>query len=157
MKTSVILTLLLVFALPVARAGDLPVKVRGGWVRAMPPGTSNSAAYMIFTNTGDKPLRITGGSTEIGEMVMPMIGTKEVIDGKEVAGMQGVDALVVPPHGQLVLQPGGDHLMIMGLITHPKPGDKVHFTVQFAGGAVQLLLPVSIDTPAPSGRGDRER
>jgi periplasmic copper chaperone A len=147
-----IIALLSIFLATLAHAGDgsaqVPVTVTAGWVRAMPPGTDSSAAYMTFTNTGDKPERITGGATEIGKMVMPMIGTKQIIDGKEVAGMQATDALVVPPHGSLVLQPGGDHLMIMGLTTHPRPGDQVHFTVQFdGGGTLQLLLPVSIDTP----------
>jgi len=149
MRFPALLILLMAVTIQLARAGDLPVTVEGGWVRAMPPGTDNSAAYMTFTNTGDKPLRVTGGSTEIAKIVMPMIGTKQVIDGKEVAGMKGVDALIVPPHGTLVLEPGGDHLMLMEMISHPKPGDKVHFTVQFDGGTVQLLLPVSIDTPAP--------
>ena len=129
-------------------AGELPVKIDGAWLRAMPPGSDATAAYMVLTNTGDQPLRVTGGSTPIAGMVIPMIGTRRTVDGKTVFGMKGTDALVIPARGTLELKPGGDHLMVMNLKSHPHPGDKVKFTIAFDGGTVDLELPVSMDQPA---------
>ncbi|MGH8094024.1 MAG: copper chaperone PCu(A)C [Chthoniobacterales bacterium] len=132
-----------------ATAGEPPVKVEQGWVRAMPPSSSESAAYMTLRNNGDQPLRLTGGTTAIAGMVMPMITTKEVIDGKEVLGMKGVDDFLIPPHGQLILAPAGDHLMLVGLKDHLKAGQKVKLTLHFepGGGEVTTELPVSLRKP----------
>ncbi|MBV8175019.1 MAG: copper chaperone PCu(A)C [Verrucomicrobia bacterium] len=44
----------------------------------------------------------------------------------------------------LELKPGGDHLMIMGLISHPIEGEHVKLTVRFAPGDQQLDLEVPV-------------
>jgi periplasmic copper chaperone A len=133
----------------IAAAGEPPVKVEQGWVRAMPPSSEDSAAYMTLTNNGDEPLRLTGAKTPIAGMVMPMVTTREIIDGKEVMGMKGVDALVIAPHGQLVLGPEGDHLMLMELISHLKAGERVKLTLHFEPGNKELMieLPVALRKP----------
>jgi periplasmic copper chaperone A len=44
--------------------------------------------------------------------------------------MKSVDSLEIPPHGKLILEPDGNHLMVMGLEQHPKEGDQVDFTIK---------------------------
>lgn len=131
-----------------AFAGDaLPVKVTDAWVRAVPPSVTDSAAFMKIENTGDAPLRLTGGSTPIAGMAMPMATTRKRVDGVEVLGMKGVDSIEIPGHGERELKPGGDHLMLMTLTAHPHPGEMVTVTLKFEPGdrTVTVQMPVKID------------
>jgi copper(I)-binding protein len=130
-------------------ANEAPVKLEHGWVRAVPPSSSDTVAYMSLVNTSSEPLRLTGGSTTIAEMLMPMITTKRTMSGQEIMGMKAVDALVIPAHGQLTLTPEGDHLMLMMLKEHPKPGEKVKLILHFEPGGKDLTveLPVALKKP----------
>jgi copper(I)-binding protein len=49
---------------------------------------------------------------------------------RPAVGMKSVDSLEIPPHGKLILEPDGNHLMVMGLEQHPKEGDQVDFTIK---------------------------
>ncbi len=135
-----------VFLAAVATGADdgLPLKVTEAWVRAVPPVADGTAAFMTLVNDGDMPLRLTGGSTPIAKSVAPMITTKKEVSGTEVVGMEGVDALVVPAHGRCELKPGGNHLMIMGLVAHPKAGDTIKLTLRFDPGGKEITLDVPV-------------
>jgi copper(I)-binding protein len=102
---------------------------------------------MKLVNTGDEVLRVTGGTADFAGMVMPMETTRKVVNGVEVVGMKGLDFLEVPAHGALVLEPGGDHLMLMNLKTHPGIGDKVKLTLQVEPGhrTVTIEAEVKLD------------
>ena len=60
-------------------------------------------------------------------------------------GMKAVDFLTIPAHGTLVLEPNGNHLMVMGLKEHPKEGSQVDFIVKIEPGhqEIHLQIPVS--------------
>ena len=121
-----------------------PIKIEAAWVRAVPASSTVTAAFMKFINTGDKSIRLTSASCPIAETVSPMITTKRKVSGLEVTGMQDVDALDVPAHGERVLAPGGDHLMLMNLKEHPKPGDKVKLILHFEPGGKEIALEVPV-------------
>jgi len=63
--------------------------------------------------------------------------------------MESVENLEIPPGGALELKPGGNHLMIMGLISHPKEGELVKVTVRFAPGDQQLDVQVPVFKQEP--------
>jgi periplasmic copper chaperone A len=130
-------------------AGEPLVKVDHGWVRAVPSSSSDTVAYMTLVNTSNQPMRLTSGSTPAAEIVLPMMTTKKTMNGQELIGMKRVDELIIPAHGQLTLAPDGDHLMLMTLREHPKPGQRVKLTLHFEPGAVDLTmeLPVTLNRP----------
>ncbi len=131
-----------------ASAGDaLPVKVEEAWVRAVPPSLTDTAAFMRLENTGDTPVRLTGGKSQIAAMAMVMETTRKMAQGAEVLGMKGVDFIEIPPHGERVLKPGGDHLMLMNLTEHPRAGETVEVTLEFDPGrrTVTVQMPVRMD------------
>lgn len=130
-------------------ADEPPAKIENGWVRAVPPSSSDSVAYMTLVNISDQPLRLTGGSTPVAEMVRPMVTTRKTMRGQEMMGMKGVDELIIPAHGQLMLTPDGDHLMLMRLKEHPKPGEKIKLTLHFEPGGKEVTteLPVALNKP----------
>ena len=128
---------------------DFPIKVEKAWVRAVPPVAEDTAAYMILTNTGTTPLKLTGGSTPIASMVHTMVTTRKTEDGKEAFGMQIVDGIEIPSGGQAVLAPQGDHLMLMGMTRHPKPGETVRLTLRFDPGAQEITLDLPVSNTGP--------
>ena len=131
-----------------ALAGDaLPLKIEDAWVRAVPPSLTDTAAFMRLENTGDTPLRLTGGKTPIAAMAMLMETTRKTAQGVEMLGMRGVDFIEIPAHGERVLKPGGDHLMIMNMTAPPRPGDMVEVTLEIEPGhrTVTVEMPARID------------
>jgi copper(I)-binding protein len=89
---------------------------------------------MRIKNLGPTLLKLTGASSSIAAKIEPMITTRSERNGQEIMGMANVESLEIPPGGVLELKPGGSHLMIMGLTSHPKEGDRVKLTVRFAPG-----------------------
>ena len=108
-----------------------------------------TAAYMRITNLSSSPLRLTGADSPVGTTVEPMITTRKVHDGQEILGMQSAKELLVPAGSSLELKPGGDHLMIMGLRVHPKEGDLIKLTIQFAPGEQRFDLEVPVRKEEP--------
>jgi copper(I)-binding protein len=132
-----------------ALAQEPPLKIEQGWVRAVPPPVSDSVVYMTLVNSSEQTLRLTGASTPIAESTELMITTRKELNGQEIVGMRMVDQLTIPAHGQLTLAPDGDHLMLMKLKEHPRPGDKVRLTLHFEPGLKELAieLPVAVNKP----------
>ena len=128
----------------IALADNLPIKIEKAWLQAVPTVAEATAAYMKIRNLGDAPLKLIGASSPIATRIEPMITTRQVRHGQEIMGMQTVAELEIPPGGTLELKPGGNHLMIVGLTSHPKEGERVKLTVQFAPGDQRLDLEIPV-------------
>jgi periplasmic copper chaperone A len=123
---------------------QIAVTVQRPWMRAVPNVMDSTAVYMVLTNNSSVPAKLVGGSTAIADSVAPMITTKEGEGLKQVVGMQGVDSLEIPAHGTLVLEPNGNHLMVMGLKEHPKEGAQVDFTIKLEPGDHEIHLKIPV-------------
>ena len=82
------------------------------WSRETPAGAGVGAGYMVIRNMGDTADALIGGETAIA-------GRVEI---HEMAMEEGVmkmrplaDGLEIPPGGEVVLEPGGYHIMFMEL------------------------------------------
>jgi copper(I)-binding protein len=132
-----------------AQAAPPPITVKDPWVRAVPPSLTDTAAFMRIENTGDTSLRLTGGTSPIAAMAMLMKTTHKTVQGVEALGMGSLDFVDIPPHSECVLKPGGNHLMLMNLSSHPHPGDIVTVTLEFEPGhqTLTLQVPAQLDSP----------
>jgi copper(I)-binding protein len=136
---------LVLLVAPVVLADDqTAVTVQHPWMRAVPDVMDSTAVYMVLVNTSSIPAELVGGSTAIADSVAPMITTKEGEGLKQVLGMRSVDALKIPAHGTLVLEPNGNHLMVMGLKEHPKEGTQVDFIIRLEPGDHEIHLKVPV-------------
>jgi len=103
------------------------VSVREPWVRAVPPQSSATGAFMQLTATEDARLVAAAspvaGVVEIHEMKM---------DGG-VMRMRAVAGLDLPAGRSVALEPGGYHVMLMMLKQPLKDGDKVPITLTVEG------------------------
>ncbi|WP_341502039.1 copper chaperone PCu(A)C [Gallaecimonas sp. GXIMD4217] len=117
----------------------VPLEVSDAWVRAMPPGQHNSAAYMRLHNPGDEPLVLVGAeSPGVGHIMLHGYERR----GDQLA-MKHLDRLVLAPGQETLLAPGTSHLMLMGLKAPLREGDSLALTLILANGQHQALeLPV---------------
>jgi copper(I)-binding protein len=104
---------------------------------------------MRIRNLSQSLLKLTGAFSSIAPEIELMITTRHLHDGQEIMGMERVDTLEIPPAGVLELKPGGNHLMIMGLTSHPKEGERVKLTVQFAPGDQRLDVEIPVFKQEP--------
>ncbi|MGE3074933.1 MAG: copper chaperone PCu(A)C [Dehalococcoidia bacterium] len=122
-------------ATPMATAGDL--SIYDGWVRT----TTNdvSAAYFMVKNAGldDTLVKVTSSITDMAQL-------HEVITEGANSKMQEKEGgFPVPAKGELMLQPGGYHVMLMNLKEPLKAGETVELELQFEkAGTVKVTVPV---------------
>ena len=113
------------------------ITVHDGFIRLPPPG-SPAAAYFTLKNAGAARALVDADCTCA---VMTMI--HESIEQDGMAKMRHVDSAVLPGGGELVLKPGGLHVMMMRLKAPLKAGDDIPLTLHFADGdTLTVRLPV---------------
>lgn len=95
-----------------------------------------AAGYMGISNEGDQADRLIG--VEVGFAAQAMLHTTEFsADG--VASMTHVEALEIPAGDTVVLEPGGYHIMLMGLNQPLTEGDMLPATLIFEqAGRVEI-------------------
>ncbi len=71
----------------------------------------------------------------------------------DVMKMRQVDAIDLPTGATVLLQPGGYHLMLMGLKAPLKAGDKIPLTLKFER-AGEVVVTVNVELPKPATGAD---
>jgi len=105
------------------------IKIGHPWTRATPPGATTAVAYLRVTNTGNAPVRLTGGMTPVAQRVE--IHTMSMEGG--VMRMRPVPGIDIAPGQTVELKAGGLHLMLIGLNRQLMPEDLLPLTLTFAG------------------------
>lgn len=147
--------ILLALMVPAAFGGGYSLddlEIIDPWARATPPGAPVSGGYLTIRNSGDEADRLISvsapfaGRVEIHEMNM---------DG-DVMQMRKVDGgLEVPAGGEIVLEPGGYHIMFMQLGGQLAAQEKYPVTLVFEkAGTIEVDFIVGRIGPGKSGHGD---
>lgn len=107
------------------------------YIRVTP---QSAAAFFRIENVGDQDDRLIGASSPIAKKVE--LHTHIMADG--VARMRPIEGgIALPEAGMHELARGGDHVMFMGLNTHPANGDMVEVTLSFEkAGDITVEIPV---------------
>lgn len=125
-----------VLAQPVAAAD---ISVEGPFARASAGMAQTGAAFMTLKNTSATADQLTAAST-------PVAATAELhnhIKEGDIVRMRQVDSIEVPAGGTVALQPGGLHLMLIGLKQPLREGETFPLTLTFAhAGALTVEVPV---------------
>ncbi len=90
------------------------------WLREAPPNAKMLAAYVKVENTTGQDLKLVGAYA-------PDFGMAEIHQTIEVDGllkMREQEALALPRAGEIVMQPGGLHIMLMMPKQRFKVGDQ---------------------------------
>ncbi len=122
------------------------LRISDAWLRAMPPGPPNSAAYMTLQNSGASPVAVVAVATPVADAVEIHESVQE--DG--LWRMRELEQLRLAPGETLSLSPGGRHLMVLGLRQRPVAGDSVSFQLTLDNGdMVQVQAVVRRDAAEP--------
>ena len=106
--------------------GDL--QITHPWAKSSLKGVPNSAAYMTITNTGETDDTLVAATTNVSEAVE--LHTMSMEDG--VMRMRQLEGGVPLPAGETVkLEPGGLHVMLIGLNDRLAKGETFAMTLTF--------------------------
>ena len=133
------LALLVTLILPACAPARAPLEVRDGWVRALPPGAPNTAAFMTLLHHGTGPLALVGAESPVARVaeLHTMAGPAGRME------MRPVEAIELPANGDVKLAPGGRHLMLIDLRAPLRAGDIVPVTLVFSDSQrLTVRLPV---------------
>ncbi|MER6629891.1 copper chaperone PCu(A)C [Streptomyces sp. NPDC000987] len=115
-----------------AKAAATPaaaVTVKDPWVKATDSAMTGVFGTLVNT-TGSKVTVVSATSTAAKKTELHEVAD---VDGKMVMRPKE-GGFTVPARGTHQLQPGADHLMLMGLAKEVKPGDEVTVTLTFEDG-----------------------
>lgn len=117
------------------------------YARASSPAAQVGAAFMVITNSGDADDRLVSATTEAAKRVE--LHTHVITDG--IAKMMEVEeGFVVPAHGEVLLQRGGYHVMMMGLTAPFVQGETIILHLEFENAGM-VMLEVEIDNERMEG------
>lgn len=119
------------------KVGDL--EVGHPYAIATPAAAKAGAGYFSVTNGGSDADRLVAIEADF-----PMVQIHETeTDAAGVARMMEVEAVEIPAGGTVVLEPGGMHVMFMGLAAPLVEGDSIDATLVFEkAGAVAVQFSV---------------
>lgn len=128
---------------------DPSVSIEDDWAR---PGFEgdNAAAYMEIRNDSDEDVALISASSDIAAMVeihQTRLESPEDQDNHDDAAdnsehgddrhdqgmmiMEEVESVIAPAGSSVLLEPGGYHVMFMGLTRDLEPGDSFSLTLHF--------------------------
>ncbi len=141
--TAPLWTILLAVCFITCDAPGPQLTVQNARVRENIPPKKITAAYLVIQNSGPENA-LVAAQTDVAEVAELHV----MIHDGDIMRMKKIDRIPIPANGTTTLQPGGNHLMLIGLTHDLKSGDKVAITLTFADGQTQTLhAPVE----APSG------
>jgi copper(I)-binding protein len=115
------------------------IQVGKSFVRAVPPGQKVSAAFMAIENTSTQTHRLISAESKAAQVVE--LHTHTHVDG--MMKMRKIDAIELPAGQTTLLQPGGLHVMLIGLNTDLTVGQVVSVTLNFEDASRKTLeIPV---------------
>lgn len=106
-----------------------------GWAKAT--GTEMTGVFGTITNPGDADLHLIGVESDLG-------GSAELHEtvpgGSGMMMQEREDGFVIPAGGELVLQPGGNHIMLMELGRPITTGQQITLTLEFDGAEQDVTV-----------------
>ena len=130
-------------------AGGPDIEARDLWARpAMAGGdmgagqgmgaAGTGAVFMELVNGGRQADRLIGGRTDVAEVVE----IHETVMEGEVMKMQMLaNGLEIPAQGEVLLQPGGYHVMLIGLRRDLAVGDQFELELLFEQSGTLMVEP----------------
>lgn len=119
------------------KAGDIVVD--HPWARATPGRAKNGAAYMKLMNHGDADDRLMAVSSDVARRVE----LHTHLHDNGVMKMTESGPVLVPAHGEAILQPGSLHVMMIGLTAPLMEGEMFPLTLTFEkSGSVTVKVTV---------------
>ena len=129
-----------------------PLELNGPFARATLPNAPVAGGFLTIVNTGTEDERLVSASADIARETQIH---EMALEGGVMKMRQLVDGLVIPAGETVVLEPGGKHIMFMGLNAAFIEGETVPVTLTFEkAGTVTVDLHIgaaAADAPGHHG------
>lgn len=112
------------------------VNILSSYVRAVPPGQMNSAAFMQIENGSGQARQLVAAGSAVAETVE--LHTHTNADG--VMQMRQVPHIAIPPRETVVLEPGGLHVMLIGLKQNLVAGERIEVELVYGDGSRETIV-----------------
>lgn len=117
------------------------ITVTDPWIRATVPHQQATGAFMQL---------VSGQDARLLAVASPVANVAEIHEMKlenDIMKMRQIDALALPAQKPVALQPGGLHIMLMGLKRQVREGEAIPLTLTFEGKdnkreVIELKVPV---------------
>lgn len=117
------------------------VEVRNAWARPAAQGGNGAVYFVIRSSAADELVGVASAVADAAEM-------HESLMSGDVMEMHHLASVPLEAGEEVVFEPGGLHIMLIGLKQDLKLGDEFEITLQFKNyEEIQLSVPVQ-DTPA---------
>jgi copper(I)-binding protein len=117
------------------------VEVHDAWARPAALGGNGAAYFIIRSSAADELVAVTSEVAEAVEMHQSLMSG-------DVMEMHQLHSVPLPQGEEVVFEPGGLHVMLVGLKQDLKLGDEFEITLQFENHEdLKIMVPVQ-DTPA---------
>ena len=125
------------------------IAVHDPYARSASPMAKTGAAFMMIHNHGTADDRLIGAASPAAKMVQ--LHTHREEDG--VMKMVHVeDGFPLPADGEIVMERGGNHVMLMGLTEPFEQGKMIPLTLTFENsGEIEIEVPVDLERKAKHG------
>lgn len=104
--------------------------IEDAYVRATPPHTANSAAFMQIHNSSDTAIELVSASSDIAERVE--LHSHIMSDG--MMKMRQVESIMIDANASAELRPGSFHVMFLGLKSPLSEGNTINLKLYFNNG-----------------------
>jgi len=124
--------------------------VTDAWARATAPGAPVGAVYLVIDNTAGQADRLLAVATDRAERCE----VHTMVHDGDLMKMRRVDPLPVAAGERIVLEPGGTHVMLMGLKSPLVEGDSLILVMNFEHAGtrrVEAQVVPATATEPPSG------
>ncbi|RDE49423.1 MAG: copper chaperone PCu(A)C [Candidatus Accumulibacter meliphilus] len=132
--TLIILATALTLPLPTL-GSETDLTIADAYVRLVPPGTPNTAAFMTISNSGSSDRKLIQAES-------PVARNAELhthLNDQGMMRMRQVADIEIKAGAQTELKPGGYHVMLLDLQQPLKEGDSVALTLRFDDGSTKEI------------------
>jgi len=126
--------------------------IEGAFARASSGHGKNSAAYLSIHNHSPNDDYLIEAKTNVAAMT----SIHNHINDKGIIKMRAVQQIAIPANDNIKLQPGGFHIMLMGLKKPLLEGDKFDLTLVFKK-AGNVLCTVRVKKVHAMGHGNKKK
>ena len=121
------------------------ITVREAWIRATKTG-ENGAVYFVLVNDSTEQEELIGASSDLADAVE--IHKSSLVAGTDVMQMNPVSSVALASGSEVTFEPGGLHVMLVGLKKELQVGDVIKLTLHFKKHA-DVPVNVSVAEFAP--------
>jgi len=125
---------LLAFSASVLADAAATVTVEKPFARKAIKAQRNSAAFMTLRNSGPA-VAIVAAESPVAEIVE----LHTHVHDNGVMRMRKIEKIELPAGGEVTLQPGGLHVMLLGLKQDLNEGERISVTLKFSDGSSKTI------------------